>query len=160
MRIGLGWHVRTTNGRSITWHNGGTAGFRSYFGHDSASDVVSVVLTNGGDSSDEIGLRILDPGAPLRTIVPRPVVPVAEATLQTYVGRYELTPQTSVEVSRTGDKLFIQPTAQPRLRIWPTSEKEFVVRVVPVRITFETDATGAVTMVFEQDGATLRAAKQ
>ncbi len=159
MRIALGWHVRTTNGRTITWHNGGTGGFRSFFGHDSASNVVSVVLTNGGDSSDEIGLRILDPAFTLRTITPRPVVEVAENTLARYVGRYAITPQMTVEVTRAGGKLFMQPTAQPRLRIWPKSDTAFEVRVVPVKVTFETDAAGAVTMVIEQGGVTMRGTK-
>jgi CubicO group peptidase (beta-lactamase class C family) len=156
MRIALGWHVRTANNRAITWHNGGTGGFRSFFGHDSASNVVSVVLTNGGDSSDEIGLRILDPASTMRTITPRPVVDVAEGTLERYVGRYAITPQMTIEVTRTGGKLFMQPTAQPRLRIWPKSDTAFEVRVVPVKVTFETDTAGKVTMVIEQGGATMR----
>jgi hypothetical protein len=114
------------------------------------------VLTNGGDSSDEIGLRILDPASTMRTITPRPVVDVAEGTLERYVGRYAITPQMTIEVTRTGGKLFMQPTAQPRLRIWPKSDTAFEVRVVPVKVTFETDTAGKVTMVIEQGGATMR----
>ncbi|MCC6774225.1 MAG: beta-lactamase family protein, partial [Gemmatimonadaceae bacterium] len=36
-RIGLAWHVREKNGERITWHNGGTGGFRTFFGVDNSS---------------------------------------------------------------------------------------------------------------------------
>jgi len=40
MTIGLGWHILTRpGGATITWHNGGTGGYRSFTGFDAARRV-------------------------------------------------------------------------------------------------------------------------
>jgi serine-type D-Ala-D-Ala carboxypeptidase/endopeptidase len=160
MRIALAWHVREKNGQRITWHNGGTGGFRTFFGFDKASNNAVVVLTNGGDSSDELGFFLLDPTFPVRTIAPRPVVTVSPETLQKYVGKYALSPAFVVDVTRDGDKLYSQPAGQPRFRLWATNDHEFHLRVAPAKVSFETDSVGGVTLVLDQNGAKQRAKKQ
>lgn len=55
-RIGYGWF---TEANGITWHNGGTGGFRAYAGFDRATGQGVVVLGNTDRSVDDLGRRLL-----------------------------------------------------------------------------------------------------
>ncbi|MGN6167210.1 MAG: serine hydrolase [Solirubrobacteraceae bacterium] len=64
--IGLNWLTSHRNTRAITWHNGGTGGYRAFLGLDLAGRRAVVVLTNSaGVGCDDIGFHLLDPGIPL-----------------------------------------------------------------------------------------------
>lgn len=58
-RIGYGWFTETVDGREITWHNGGTGGFRAWAGYDAAAGTGVVVLGNTDRPVDAVGLRLL-----------------------------------------------------------------------------------------------------
>jgi len=58
-RVGYGWFTTRYGDREITWHNGGTGGFRTYAGFDRASGQGVVVMGNTGTPVDGIGLRLL-----------------------------------------------------------------------------------------------------
>ena len=60
--LGLGWHVMSPGEDEILWHNGGTAGFRSFLGMSPKSGVAVIVLSSCGSSVDEIGLNLLARG--------------------------------------------------------------------------------------------------
>lgn len=53
--IGLGWFTAERNGKSITWHNGGTGGFRTWLGFDAARGTGVFVLANAEHSVDMLG---------------------------------------------------------------------------------------------------------
>src|SRR5438105_1535470 len=58
-RIGLCWHVNTDG---VTWHNGGTGGYRSFMGFSKKLGRGVVVLANSGAAeTDGLGLTILGP---------------------------------------------------------------------------------------------------
>jgi CubicO group peptidase (beta-lactamase class C family) len=59
--LGLAWHIVNAFGTSITWHNGGTMGFRTFIGIDQARQRGVVILTNSAYSPDDIGFHILEP---------------------------------------------------------------------------------------------------
>lgn len=157
MGIGLGWHVRTAGDQQIVWHNGGTAGFRTFIGFDPDAQVGVVVLTNSTHGADDIGFHLLNPELPLAPAPPPPrertAVTLAEPVLQRYVGEYQLAPSFAIVISLEGGALFAQATAQPRVPLYAESETEFFLRVVDAQITFEKDAAGAVTgLVLHQGG--------
>ena len=64
MKIGMGWHVMTRPDRVLTWHNGGTGGYRTFIGFDAKNKRGVVVLTNMSMSADDIGLHLLDASIP------------------------------------------------------------------------------------------------
>jgi CubicO group peptidase (beta-lactamase class C family) len=69
MSIGLAWHRLNLGGDTIVWHNGGTAGFRTFAGFRPATGTAVVVLTNsGGQGSDDIGFHLLNPAFPLEQV--------------------------------------------------------------------------------------------
>jgi CubicO group peptidase (beta-lactamase class C family) len=75
-----------------------------------------------------------------------------------YVGQYQLAPNFILTITREGDALFAQATGQPKVQIFPESEREFFYKVVDAQITFETDSTGrATSLTLHQNGATMPA---
>lgn len=60
-QIGLAWHTMQVRDRSVTWHNGGTGGFRSWVGLDRAAGRGVVVLCASAAIVDRIGLELLVP---------------------------------------------------------------------------------------------------
>lgn len=58
-RIGAGWIITEVDGRSITWHNGGSGGFRSWLGLDRAAGAGAVILSATSASVDRHGFALL-----------------------------------------------------------------------------------------------------
>ena len=164
MDIGLNWHVRNVGDQKIVWHNGGTAGFRTFIGFDPAAGVGAVVLTNSGHGADDIGFHLVNPEAPL---APAPVPPeerveieVAEDILESYVGEYEFAPTFSIVVTLEGGALFVQATGQPKFPVFAESEKKFFLRAVDAQVSFTKDDSGEVTgIILHQGGANQPAPK-
>ena len=145
MQIGLGWITRSGHGRVLHWHNGGTGGYRSFLGFDLESQTGVVVLSNSGDSVDDLGFHLLD--SRYRLVVPpalRTEVEVDPAIYDDYVGRYELAENLVFTVTRQGDGLYVQITGQPRFEVFPESEVRYFYRVVDAQITFGRGDDGAV----------------
>jgi D-alanyl-D-alanine-carboxypeptidase/D-alanyl-D-alanine-endopeptidase len=164
MTIGLAWHVVKVHGKEIVWHNGGTAGYRTFIGFDPAARVGVVVLSNAGTAAgpDDIGRHLLDTEVPLlgaqAPAKTRAEVAVDPQVLEKYVGRYQLAPSAIITMTREGSRLFTQLTGQPRFETFPESEKDFFLKVVDAQITFETDTSGkAVALVLHQNGIDQRA---
>jgi CubicO group peptidase (beta-lactamase class C family) len=63
MSVGLGWQIiQPEPGRTIYWHNGGVAGYRSFVGVDTENERAVVVLTNAllmGQEVDGAGMSLL-----------------------------------------------------------------------------------------------------
>ncbi|MYA09406.1 MAG: serine hydrolase [Holophagales bacterium] len=159
MRIGLGWVIRSGHGRDLHWHNGGTGGYRSFVGFDLESQTGVVVLSNSGDSVDDLGFHLLEQG--YRLVLPpafRSAVEVDPAVFDDYVGRYQLAENVVFTVTRRGDRLFVQLTGQPSFEVFPESETKYFYRVVDAQITFGRSADGAVDhLVLHQNDMDQRA---
>jgi CubicO group peptidase (beta-lactamase class C family) len=58
--VGAGWITTTTpTGGAVTWHNGGTGGFRSWLGVDRAAGTGCAVVSATSSSVDRVALRRL-----------------------------------------------------------------------------------------------------
>src|SRR5580658_7913100 len=153
--IGLGWIIMSANGREIAWHNGGTGGFRSFVGYDPKERIGVVVLSNAG-GVDDIGFHLLNPKLPLANPEPpkqHTEIHIDRKLLDNYTGRYQVTPNLILEITRDGDRLFSQGFAQvngqaivlPKFEVYAEGEKNFFARVADNQITFETDSEGRAT---------------
>ena len=159
--IGLNWIIRFAGTDTITWHNGGTGGYRAFAGFVSSKKMGVVVLTNsGGAGADDIGMHLLAPHLPL---APKPAPPTQRTAialkgdvLAPYVGVYQLAPEFAIEIRLTDGALFAQATGQGAFQLWPESESAFFVKEVDAQVTFVRDAQGAVTsLVLHQGGQTV-----
>lgn len=156
--IGLAWNTVTLMGLPVTWHNGGTGGFRTFIGIDSRNHRGVIVLSNSTNSPDDIGFHILQPQVPLS--VPagaakvRTEVTVDAAKLDPLVGVYELAPAFRLTITTEGGSLFAQATGQGKVPLFAESETEFFLKVVDAQITFVKDADGKVNqLILHQGGA-------
>jgi CubicO group peptidase (beta-lactamase class C family) len=159
--IGLAWIIAKLSTGEIVWHNGGTFGFRSFVGFDPKARVGVVVLSNTftGGGVDDIGMHLLNSSSPLLS-APKEhkEITLDPKIFDGYVGQYQLAPGFILTITREGDQLFAQATGQPKVQIYPQSQRDFFYKVVDAQITFETDATGrATSLTLHQSGANVPA---
>lgn len=162
--IGLGWHINRFSGLRVVWHNGGTGGFRTFIGMVPDSNRAVVVLNNASLGwTDRIAIALLAHGVPADppvVVVPREIhLPAAE--LQKFVGAYPLNPEFVLDITQSGDTLFVQATGQQKLPLAASGPTTFFLRVVEAELRFEVDAAGAVVaVVLHQGGAQQRALRR
>ena len=164
LAIALGWHVLSAHGKEIVWHNGGTAGYRTFVGFDRNARIGIVVLSNAGTPAgpDDIGRHLLDAESPLLAPQTAPKsrteIAVDPGIYDGYVGRYQLAPSSILTVTKTDNRLFAQLTGQPSFEVFPESAKEYFYKVVDAQLTFDVDSGGKATaVVLHQNGANVRA---
>ncbi|GGC06844.1 serine hydrolase domain-containing protein [Cellulomonas carbonis] len=58
-RVGAAWVTLDVRGRTVTWHNGGTGGFRSWLGLDRAAGTGAIVVSATSSSVDRAGFALL-----------------------------------------------------------------------------------------------------
>ncbi|BAO77189.1 serine hydrolase [Winogradskyella sp. PG-2] len=159
--IALAWHFANNN--LITWHNGGTGGYRAFAGFLNNTKRGVVVLTNSTFSVDQIGLKLLD--ATINLELPKKsefpdVVSVSNEILDTYIGVYQLAPEFTITISRIDNELYAQATGQSKFQVFPSAENEFFLRVVEASVTFNKDADGKVdSLILHQGGQDMPAPK-
>ena len=118
---------------------------------DAAGDVSHMLVYQDGAKTPERADLTDEP------LPERAVADIDPDLYDDYAGTYELRPGFELEIVREGDRLFGQPTGQPRVELFPASETEFFLEVVDAQLTFERGADGRAThVVLEQGGNELR----
>jgi len=166
LAVALGWHVFSVHDKEIVWHNGGTAGYRTFIGFDPKARVGVVVLSNAGTPAgpDDIGRHLLDAASPLLAPQAAPKtrteVAVDPQLFEKYAGRYQLAPSAIITVTHDDSHLFVQLTGQPKFEVFPESAKDFFLKVVDAQITFEAAGDSrAEALVLHQNGRDIRAVR-
>jgi CubicO group peptidase (beta-lactamase class C family) len=78
---------------------------------------------------------------------------IEENTLQSYIGKYELTPGFVITVYKDGSQMKAQATGQGEFEIYPRSENVFYLKVVEAEVTFNINEDGkVVSMTLLQGG--------
>ncbi len=175
-QIGIGWFIFSTDGREIVTHNGATGGFASFAAFDPQARTGVVVLSNACAPCgvDDIGMHLLNPKSPLANPEPpkqRTEIPIETGLLDSYTGRYQVTPNLVLEITRDGDRLFAQGFTQlphnrpgdltglPKFELFAEGEKSFFAKVSDSRITFETGPGGqATSLILYRAGRAMPAA--
>jgi CubicO group peptidase (beta-lactamase class C family) len=152
--IALAWIIKP-DGKTY-WHNGGTAGFTTYvsFNTERKSGVV-VLVDNGGQLMDQIGDRLehMLAGDKVEPIPIHHAITLDPATLDQYVGSYEVIPGVRMQITKAGDQLYVQLPNQPRFRLFAESKDKFFLRIVDASITFDRDDQGKISaIVLHQNG--------
>ena len=101
--------------------------------------------TNGFAKLNELGAAVK---------VPKEVaVTVDTATLQSYVGNYQLAPTFAIAITREGDQLYGQATGQSRFALFAESKTRFYLKVVDAQLTFVSNDKGEVDqLILHQNG--------
>jgi serine-type D-Ala-D-Ala carboxypeptidase/endopeptidase len=147
-RIGLAWMTSRTG---IIWHNGQTAGYRSYFGFTADRRHGVVILSNTAVDTDDLGFATLNPRVPLAPTYQAIVLPTA--SLDEYVGTYKLADKFFLKIIRMDDALFVRATGQGPIPIFPSAPNEFFAKAVRASASFTRDPNGVITgLVLHQNG--------
>jgi CubicO group peptidase (beta-lactamase class C family) len=159
MKVGLVWNVDPRTG--IIWHNGETGGYYSFIALDRANHNGIVLLANVADPHiDTLAMHLLEPDAVSAAPSWPAVVQVAPATIDTYVGTYQISPNFTLTITHDGQRVYAKGTGQANVRIYPSSPTEFFARAIDAQITFELDPSGhVVRLILHQFGRDAAAPK-
>ena len=115
--------------------------------------VASLILYQGGRTQQ--APRISD------KVEERQAIEVPRATLERYVGTYEVRAGFDLVVTLEEDQLMTQATGQSKLPLYPESETKFFLKAVDAQLEFFKDEAGAVTRaVLYQGGAEIQALRK
>lgn len=154
-KMGLGWHYYN----DFIWHNGGTGGFKSFCGLDIENQRGIIVFSNSESSIDDIGLHFLDDTVPL--VEPKEVVVIDPALLKEYHGLYKLAGIMDFNIYAREDGLYGQLAGQEALKMYPSSDSFFFLKVVDAQIEFFRDEDGKIShLILYQKGMENRAVRQ
>mgnify|MGYP003575505695 CR=1 FL=1 len=160
----LGLTVQPRDDGATLSHAGGIEGFNTWMGHDTGSDMTVIVLANlNGPAPDKLGvdLMTLARGGTVTLPTERTVIAVPAATLQQYVGVYQIAPTFALTVTVVDGKLMVQATGQSAFELFAEAPDAFFLRVVDARVTFTRDASGAVeSLTLHQNGQEMPGRKQ
>ncbi len=156
MSVAMGWHIRKGESGDVIWHNGGTGGYRAFIGFVKETGVGVVLLTNASVDNDDIGFYLLDSGSELAEVQAKSdAVDLPEATLEQYVGVYELLPEFKIRITKEGNQLFGQVTGQGRFEMYPENDTDFFLTVVKAEITFQLKEDIVESLTLYQGGQTI-----
>jgi hypothetical protein len=102
----------------------------------------------------------LPPAAMAQAGAERKAIKLAPSTYDAYVGKYELTPEFIITVTREPNGLAIQATDQPKFEVFAESETKFFLTVVDAQITFVKNEKGEVTHLILHQGGVDQNAKR
>jgi CubicO group peptidase (beta-lactamase class C family) len=159
--MALGWLIR--RGDKTVWHNGQTGGYHAFAAFNREKRLGVVVLANTATMNvDRWGwtvFELLSGRTPKPIDLPASVAVDAEA-LEPLVGQYKLSDAVQVTVTRQRNRLFVQLTGQPKLRVYPQSATRFAWRAVDAAVTFKANDEGKIErLVIHQNGAEVPATR-
>ncbi len=144
---GFGWSIGAWEGHRVVSHGGGIPGFSTAIMRFPEDEILVVVLCNALPAkTDASGLALkLAATVAGRPIADPPVVAVAPAILDRYVGVYAIDDKLRAVVRRDGARMTVQQTGGPLLALQARSESGFFVKGTPLRFEFLRDRAGRVT---------------
>jgi len=138
----LGWLIDSA-GRY--WRNGSTGGFHAYIGFDPKTRRGVVILASTAtsllDRLPDAMYKILD-GSP-----PPPVKLPGAADLAAFAGNYDLS-GTTLQVVAEGKRLYLTGPGEPRHRLLPISDRQFLLEALQTIAGFEREGGKVIRMVF------------
>ena len=146
--IGLAWFSTKTG---VIWHNGGTAGHRSFLGFNADRNSGVIVLSDSCVSVDDLGLVVLREDARLAPVLKQ--VPLSSVSFEEYQGKYRLGDDFVIMVILCDEQFYVQRSGQSALQILPSGRDEFFVKRTCISINFTRDETGTVNgLILHQNG--------
>jgi hypothetical protein len=153
VEIAMAWHIFSEFPPDLYWHNGGTAGYRSFAGMDVTGKKAVVVLCNTALDIDDIGKHVLNAKYPAPMLEQLPEIRPDPKILSEYEGNYQLAPTFAIKFTARDGHLYTQATGQPEFEVFASKKDEFFLKVVEAQVSFTRDAEGKVTgMVLHQNG--------
>lgn len=144
----LGQFVGKYKGLNEIQHGGADAGYRTYLTRFPDEKFSVIVFSNsaqfnaGGIAHQVVDIYLKDKlvTAPKeekpKEEEPAGEIKLAQKTMETYTGRFELQPGFVIKVSERNGQLYAEATGQPEVELTPTSMTRFQVKGVPAEVEF------------------------
>jgi len=148
--VGLGFFIEKHGVATYFGHGGADEGFRAQLlvHRDKGYGAVVMVNSDNAQILNEI-LRGIAREYQWEDYLPQAaeVTPINPSKLDDYVGRFLVNPDRVLTVTREGGRLYGEPTASPRVELFPVSENEFIRTDAEVRYNFVKGAGGKVDAI-------------
>jgi CubicO group peptidase (beta-lactamase class C family) len=148
--VGLGFFMEKHGAATYFGHGGSNEGFRSQLlvSKDKGYGAVVMVNSDNGQIINEI-FRSIAKEYQWDEFLPKPVevVTVEPTKLDGYVGRFLVNPDRVLTITREGGKLYGEPTASPKVELFPVSENAFIRKDANLRYTFVKSPSGTVDAI-------------
>jgi len=146
-------------------HGGVNEGYESLFAAYEHGGDGAVVMTNaqGGSrlASEVMSSIALAYDWPDFHPAVRTQIKLEPAALARYVGSYQITPQFSIAFTLEGDQLMTQATGEPKMPIFPESDRKFFFKVMDAEVEFFSDDKGQVSyLILHQGGHEIKGMKK
>lgn len=162
-KMGLGWFIRRVADTEMIGHSGGTRGYSSFVGLDKSRLRGVVVLVNSNATDvDSIGAHLIDSGYMLVKASPPPTrraIALDPRVFDTYVGKYEIAPSSTIVISREGERFFAQATGSPKMEIFSDTATHFYTNDADAEATFVKNQDVVTHMVLLLKGRAAQARK-
>jgi CubicO group peptidase (beta-lactamase class C family) len=156
---GYGWVVLTMFDKKTVGHSGAGAGFRSNFVQVPEDDICIVAFTN---TERDLNIAM---SAVLKILYDKPykipvVIPADKATLQQYVGAYEVNSNFVVYVTLENSTLVAQAANQPKSVLYLEQENLFYAEELSGYVRFEKNESQQIdALVFNKGDEAVKAKK-
>tara|TARA_R110002110_G_scaffold92763_11_gene241995 strand:+ start:390 stop:2177 length:1788 start_codon:yes stop_codon:yes gene_type:complete len=87
------------------------------------------------DPGNDYGIKVLGELGVNTENLAKPIV-IDEKVLERYIGKYALSPEFIITVTKVGSKMMAQATGQGEFEIYPKSDTVFYLKVVEAQVTF------------------------
>jgi CubicO group peptidase (beta-lactamase class C family) len=142
---GLGVFLEGKGPTQTFFHSGRDEGFDSLmFGFVNSGQGV-VIMANSNLDNDLMNEILRGIAAeyrwPIFTTNQKVLAAVSATTLKSYIGRYQISPESVIKVEMKGGQLFVSATDQPPMQIFPETQSKFIIL-----------GGGSVSFLFTKDG--------
>ncbi len=151
---GFGWDISVVNGHKLIEHGGAWQGFTCHISRFVDDGLTVVVLTNfAGARPGVIAHAVAGLVNPALRPKEHKEITANPKLFDGYIGKYQLSPEFILTITRQGDRLFAQATGQGNFPLFPESDRDFFLKVVDAQVTFVTDSQGRATeLILHQGG--------
>lgn len=151
---GFGWAFGKIRNHPIIEHGGAWQGFTTHIARFVDDKLTVIVLTNlSGANPGRIAHQVAGIYNAELKPVERQKIKVDPKTFDAYLGEYQLDAETTLTISREGDKLILTARGEMRAELFAESETKFFIEAIDAQISFVKDQQGKVThLIFHQGG--------
>ncbi len=158
-QIGLCLIMHQQGDSMLYEHNGGTGGFRSSMQIIPAKQQAYVILANNADFNTDQIAAAATTTTPIKPQAKPKEITLETATLQRFVGSYELDADHRFTVLLHQDKLWVRLSGQPFIPLYPSSPTHFFYKVIPAEIEFSESAGKVTALTLFQNGREMKASR-
>ena len=155
---GFGWDIETNSelGKIVS-HTGSWPGYRAYIERELDKDKTIIILQNVDRADMPVNfIRKILYNKPVHSSE----INISDSILSSYVGEYQVSPESIITISKAGHQLKGYATEYGQLEIYPSTEHKFFLKTLDAELEFVKDEKGNVSkLIIDHQGMHIEAKK-